>query len=63
MLIDGSFEIRNNQNSFHNDVENIKSNLIINSKPLFLIDKVIKKYLNYNFSSNQNQLKDKSDVH
>ena len=63
MLIDGSFEIRNNQNSFHNDVENIKSNLIINSKPPFLIDKVIKKYLNYNFSSNQNQLKDKSDVH
>ena len=63
MLIDGSFEIRNNQNSFHNDVENIKSNLIINSKPPFLIEKVIKKYLNYNFSSNQNQLKDKSDVH
>ena len=63
MLIDGSFEIRNNQNSFNNDVENIKSNLIINSKPPFLIDKVIKKYLNYNFSSNQNQLKDKSDVH
>ena len=29
----------------------------------FLIDKVIKKYLNYKFSSNQNQLKDKSDVH
>ena len=29
----------------------------------FLIDKVIKKYLNYKFSSNQNQLKDKSDVY
>ena len=28
-----------------------------------LIDKVIKKYLDYKFSSNQNQLKDKSDVH
>ena len=31
--------------------------------PPFLIDKVIKKYLHYKFSSNQNQLKDKSDVH
>ena len=30
---------------------------------LFLIDKVIKNYLNYKFSSNQNQLKDKSHVH
>ena len=29
----------------------------------FLIDKVIRKYLDYKFSSNQNQLKDKSDVH
>ena len=29
----------------------------------FLIDKVIKKYLSYKFSSNQNQLKDSSDVH
>ena len=28
-----------------------------------LIDKVIEKYLNYEFSSNQNQLKDTSDVH
>ena len=27
------------------------------------MDKVIKKYLDYKFSSNQNQLKDKSDVH
>ena len=29
----------------------------------FLIEKVIKKYLDYKFSCNQNQLKDKSDVH
>ena len=29
----------------------------------FLINKVIKKYLNYKFSSKQNQLKDKFDVH
>ena len=28
-----------------------------------LIDKVIKKYLNYKFSSNQNQLKETSDVY
>ena len=37
-------------------------NLIRNAYPPFLIDKVIKKYLNYKFSSNQNQLKDTSDV-
>ena len=30
---------------------------------MWLIDKVIKKYLDYKFSSNQNHLKDKSDVH
>ena len=48
---------------FHNDIENIKSNLIKSAYLLFLIDKVIKKCLDYKFSSNQNQLKDKSDVH
>ena len=42
---------------------NIKSNFIKNGYPPFLIDKIIKKYHNYKFSSNQNQLKDKSDVH
>ena len=31
--------------------------------PPFLVDKVIKNYLGYKFSSNQNQLKDKSNVH
>ena len=44
-------------------MKNIKSNLIKNAYLPFLIDKVIKKYLDYKFSSNQNQLKDKSDVH
>ena len=58
-LIDRSF----NWNSFHNDIENIKSNLLKNAYPPFLIDKVIKKYLDYKFSSNQNQLKDTPDVH
>ena len=48
---------------FNNDIENIKSNLIKNVYSPFLIDKVIKTYLNYKFSSNQNQLKDTSDVH
>ena len=33
------------------------------SYPPFLTDKVSKKYLDYKFSGNQNQLKDKSDVH
>ena len=58
-----SFKICNNWNSFHNDRENIKSNLIKNEHPPFLVDKVIKTYLDYKFSSNQNQSKDKSDVH
>ena len=34
-----------------------------NAYPQLLIDKVIKKYLDYKFSSNQHQLKDKSDIH
>ena len=62
-LIDRSFKICNNWNSFHDDIENIKSNLIKNVYPLFLIAKAIKKYLDYKFSTNQNQLKDTSDVH
>ena len=62
-LIDRSFKICNHWNSFHNDIENIKSNLIKNAYPPFLIDKAIKSYLDYKFSSNQNQLKDTRDVH
>ena len=42
-LIDWSFKICNNWNSFHNDIENIKSNLIKNVYLPYLIDKVIKK--------------------
>ena len=52
-----SFKICNKWKSFPDDVENIKFNLIKNAYPPFLIDKVIKKYLHYKFSSNQNQLK------
>ena len=62
-MIDRLFKICNNWNSFHNDIENIKSSLIKSAYPPFLIDKVIKKYLDYKFSSYQNQLKDTSDVH
>ena len=62
-LVDRSFKICNNWNIFHNDIENIKSNLIKNAYPPVLINKVIKKCLDYKFSSNRNQLKDKSDVH
>ena len=53
-LIDRSFKICNNWNSFHNEIENVESNLIKNAYPPFLIDKVIKKYLDYKFSTNQN---------
>ena len=38
-LIDRSFKICNNWNSFHNDIENIKPNLIKNAYPPSLIDK------------------------
>ena len=62
-LIGMSFKIYNNWNSFHNDIENIKSNIIKNVYLPFLIDKVIKKGLDYKFSSNQNQLKDTPDIH
>ena len=62
-LIDRSFKTCNNWNTFHNDMENIKNNLIKNAYPPFLIDKVTKKYLDYKLCSNQNQLKDKSDIH
>ena len=62
-MIDRLFKICNNWNSFHNDIENIKSNLLKNAYLPFLINKVIKKYLDYKFSSKQNQLKDTSDIH
>ena len=56
-LIHRSFKICNSWNSFHIEKESIKSNLIRNAYPPFVIDKVIKKYLNYKFSSNHSQLK------
>ena len=62
-LIDRSFKICNNWNSLENDIKNLKFNLIKNAYPPLLVDKVIKKYLHYKFSSNQNQLKDTLDVH
>ena len=62
-LIDRSLEIYNNWNSFHNGIENIKSNLIKNTYSPFLIDKIIKSYLDYKLCTNQNQLKDTFDVH
>ena len=62
-MFDRLFKICNNWNSFHNGIENIKSNLIKNAYSPFLINKVIKKYLHYKFYSNQNQLDNTSDVH
>ena len=50
-------------NFFHNDIENIKSNLIKNAYLPFFINKVIKKYLNYKFFSNKDRLKHTPDVH
>ena len=62
-LIDRSFKTCNNWNSFHKDIENIKSNLIKNVYPPFLIDKVIKRYLDHKFSKTKIHLKDTSDVY
>ena len=62
-LIDRSFKICNNWNSFRNDIEYIKFNLIKNAYPPFLVNKVIKKCVDYKFSCNQTQLKDTPDVH
>ena len=62
-LIDRSLKICNNWNSFYNDIKNIKSSLTKNAYSPFLIDRVIKKCLNYKFASKQNQLIDTSDVY
>ena len=57
------FKICNNWNTVHKDIKHIKSNLMKNAYLSFVIDKVIKKYLDYKLSGNQNHLKDKSEVH
>ena len=62
-FIDKSFKICNNWNSFHSDIENVKSNFIKNAFHPFLINKLIRTYLDHKFSSNQDELNDKSDVH
>ena len=51
-LIDRSFKICNNWNSFYNDIESIKFNYIKNAYPLFLINKIIKICLDHKFFSN-----------
>ena len=61
-MIDRSFKICNNWKSFHDDIENIKFNLIRNAYLPFLIDKIVRRYLNHKISSNQNQLKEACDV-
>ena len=48
-LIDRLFKVYNNWNSFHNEIENIKSNLIKNAYPPFSIDKVLKNTLIISF--------------
>ena len=62
-LVDTSFKICNNWNSFHKDIDSIKSKLIKNAYAPFVINKVIKNYSSHTFSGNQNQLKDTSDVY
>ena len=48
-LIDSSFEICNNWNSFHNDIESIKSDPVKNAYPLFVIAELIKNTLIISF--------------
>ena len=45
-------------NFFHKGIETIKSNRIKNTYLPFLIDEIIKKYLDRNFSSNHKYLKE-----
>ena len=52
-----------NWNSIHNDIENIKSNLIKNSYPPSLINKTIENTSIISFLVTENQLKDISDVY
>ena len=58
-----SFKVFNSCNFFQNDIENINPILLKCISTILNRFKVIKRYINYTFSSNQNQLKDKSDVH
>ena len=60
--MDRLFKICNSWDAFHNGIETIKFNLVKKRLP-FLNNKVIKKCLNHKFSSNQNQLKNTSDVY
>ena len=62
-LIHSLFKICNSWNSFHNDIENINSNLIKNANPPSLINKVIKKYLHHRFSINENRSNNTSGVY
>ena len=48
-LIDRLFEICNNWNSFHNDIESIKSDPVKNAYPLFVIAELIKNTLIISF--------------
>ena len=62
-LIDKSFKICSNWKSFHNDLGNIKSNLIKKAYPSFIFHKVIKMYLGHKLYSNKNELKNTSYVY
>ena len=50
-------------NSFHNEIENTKYNLIKNAYSQLLIDKFVIKYLDYKLFGDQNQKKDTCDVY
>ena len=62
-LIDRPFKTYYNWDSFHNNIRNMKPNLITNAYPPCVIAKVIKKYHIYKLCSNQNYLKDTFHVH
>ena len=62
-LIDVSFKMCNNWNSFYNDIENIKSNLIKNAYPPFLINKSLKSTSILSCLVTKNQLRDTSDTY
>jgi len=61
-LIDRAFKISNDWSCFHNDLNLIKNNLIKNAYPSFLIDKIIKNYLNFKLSEQPQQSKSKCNI-
>ena len=61
-LIDRAFKISNNPQSFEEDLKVIKDNLIKNSYPPPLINKIVNNFLNKKHSNNENETQSKPEI-